>query len=285
MIWIVRDVFDFAYNLCFWLVSGFISGVLIGCIGLFQGIDYVLKHRGFWIITSFFLGWYFSLHLSLMERINEFNDVFVTMANTTLPNSSLLLLDDVLKNTAVDPAVYSTLEVEDAAEFFGVEKNAMKVHLYYLVSSVVALCVILVILFITEFIYFRTFGGLIFGHVSVLHGEVSTNTMKEIKHELEKVRNTLTDAKHDTTGAFVRIIDLLRNMRQENLNALATIMDAPKPPMLEYDSTQIIKISSPDTTVTTQASEYSPDNSLEIDVDTPLDTPLATAKTKRRKTN
>ena len=61
---------------------------------------------------------------------------------------------------------FSTLEVDNAVEFFGVEKNVVKVHLYYLVSPIVALCVTLVILLVTEFIYFRTFGTLIFGRTS-----------------------------------------------------------------------------------------------------------------------
>ena len=113
------------------------------------------------------------------KTIEEFHYKLVTMTNTTFSNSSSLL-DDVLKNTVMDPEVFSTLEVDNAVEFFGVEKNAMKVHLYYLFSSIMVLCVTVIILFVAELIYFRTFGGLIFGHVNHYNNEVE-QIMKDIR--------------------------------------------------------------------------------------------------------
>ena len=110
MIWVVKDVLDFVYHLCGWLLWG--SSALVWIyINLICGLEYTVKHRGFWIITSLFLGWHLSIHLSLMKTIEEFHEDFVIMANSTLSNSSLF--DDVLKNTVMDPEAFSTLEVDN----------------------------------------------------------------------------------------------------------------------------------------------------------------------------
>lgn len=274
MIWIVNEVVDFVYTLCSWLVGGIVSGVVGGCCGVLRGLDYTVKHKGFWILTSLFLGWYFSLHLSLMKTIDEFQYGIVTVTNTTFSNSSLLL-DDVLNNTIVDPEVFSTLEVDDAAEFFGVEKNVMKVHLYYLVSTIVAFCVTLIILFITEVIYFCTFGRVLFGHT--VHSNKMEQIMGDIKIELVKIADAFKNANRDNLPAIAEIVHLLKEIRDNRV--FATITDGASTP-----STPSM-IENGDTSETTQASE----NSSEMgEVDSPHPThraPVVTTKSKKRKAN
>lgn len=273
MIWIVKEVVDFVYTLFSWLVCGIASGLVGGCCGVFRGVDYTVKHKGFWILTSLFLGWYFSIYMSLMKTIDEFQYDLVTMAKTTFSNSSLL--DDGLNNTVLDPEVFSTLELDDAVEFFGVEKNVMKVHLYYMVSTIVTLCVTLIILFITEVIYFCTFGRVLFGHT--VHSNKMEQIMGDIKIELVKIADAFKNANRDNLPAVAEIVHLLKEIRDNRL--FATITDGASTP-----STPSM-IENGDTSETTQASE----NSSEMgEVDSPhptLQTPVVTTKSKKRKTN
>lgn len=273
MIWIVKEVVDFVYTLCSWLVCGIVSSVVSGCCGVLRGLDYTVKHKGFWILISLFLGWYFSLHLSLMKTIDEFQYGIVTVTNTTFSNSSLLLLDDVFNNTIVDPEVFSTLEVDDAVEFFGVEKNAMKVHLYYLVSTIVTLCVTLIILFITEVIYFCTFGRVLFGHK--VHSNKMEQIMGDIKIELVKIADAFKNANRDNLPAIAEIVHLLKEIRDNRV--FAAITDGTSTP-----STPSM-IENGDTSETTQASE----NSSEMgEVNSPHPThrtPVVTTKSKKRR--
>lgn len=271
MIWIVKEVVDFVYTLCSGLVYGIVSGLVGGCCGLLRGLDYTIKHKGFWVLISLFLGWYFSLHLSLMKTIDEFQYGIVTVTNTTFSNLSLL--DDVLNNTIVDPEVFSTLEVDDAAEFFGVEKNVMKVHLYYLVSTIVTLCVTLIILFITEVIYFCTFGRVLFGHT--VHSNKMGQIMRDIKIELVKIADAFKNANRDNLPAIVEIVHLLKEIRDNRVFAAITdgTSTLSTPSMIENG----------DTSETTQASE----NSSEMgEVDSPHPThrtPVVTTKSKKRR--
>lgn len=274
MIWIVKEVVDFVYTLCYWLVYGVVSGVVTVYCGLVYGLVFTVKHKGFWILTSLFLGWYFSIHLSLMKTIDEFQYGLVTVTNATFSNSSLL--QDVLNNTVLDPEVFSTLEVDDTVEFFGVEKNAMKVHLYYLVSAIVTLCATLIILFITEVIYFCTFGRVIFGHM--IHYDTQTEQiMRDIKVELFKIAVTFKQMKRDTAPAIVEIVHLLKEIRDNRV--FATITDGTSTP-----STPSM-IENGDTSETTQASE----NSSEMgEVNSPHPThqvPVVSTKAKKRKAN
>lgn len=273
MIWIVKEVVDFVYTLCFGVVYGIVSGVVTGCCGLLRGLDYTIKHKGFWVLISLFLGWYFSLHLSLMKTIDEFQYGIVTVTNTTFSNLSLL--DDVLNNTIVDPEVFSTLEVDDAAEFFGVEKNVMKVHLYYLVSTIVTLCVTLIILFITEVIYFCTFSCVLFGHT--VHSNKMKQIMSDIKIELVKIADAFKNANRDNLPAIVEIAHLMKEIRDNRV--FATITDGTSTP------SSASMIENGDTSETTQASE----NSSEMgEVDSPHPThrsPVVTTKSKKRKAN
>ena len=198
-----------------------------------------------------------------MKTIEEFHQDLVAMTNSTLSNSSLF--DDVLKNTVMDPEAFSTLEVDNAVEFFGVEKNAMKVHLYYLVSSFVALCVTLVILFVTEFIYFRTFGALIFGRTSDSGNDLE-NIMKDIKDELVKITDALKMANRDTMPAITNIVNLLKNIHENRV-----LTDVPRTSLIENG----------DTPETTQASENSSEmGELNSSHQTPV---MATTKTKKRR--
>ena len=277
MIWIVKEVVDFVYTLCCGLVGGIVCGLVGGFCGVLRGLDYTVKHKGFWILTSLFLGWYFSLHLSLMKSIDEFQYEIVTMSKTTFSNSSLLL-DDVLNNTIVDPEVFSTLEVDDAAEFFGVEKNVMKVHLYYLVSTIVAFCVTLIILFITEVIYFCTFGRVLFGHT--VHSNKMEQIMRDIKIELVKIADAFKNANRDNLPAIAEIVHLLKEIRDNRV--FATITDGTSTPSTPSTTSMI---ENGDTSETTQASE----NSSEMgEVDSPHlthQTPVVTTKSRKRKAN
>ena len=263
MIWVVKDVLDFVYHLCGWLLWGFVSALVWMYINLICGLEYTVKHRGFWIITALFLGWHLSIHMSLMKTIEEFHEDFVIMTNSTLSNSSLL--DDFFKNTVMDPEAFSTLEVDNAVEFFGVEKNVMKVHLYYLVSSIVALCVTLIILFVTEFIYFRVFGALIFGRTSDSGNEVE-NILKDIKYELVKITDALKMANRDTMPAITNIVNLLKNIHENRV-----LTDVPRTSLIENG----------DTPETTQASEDSSEmGELNLSHQTPI---MAASKTKKRR--
>lgn len=268
MIWIVKEVVDFVYTLCSGLVYGIVSGLVGGYCGLLRGLDYTIKHKGFWVLISLFLGWYFSLHLSLMKTFDEFQYGIVTVTNTTFSNLSLL--DDVLNNTIVDPEVFSTLEVDDAAEFFGVEKNVMKVHLYYLVSTIVTLCVTLIILFITEVIYFCTFGRILFGHT--VHSDKMEQIMRDIKIELVKIADAFNNANRDNLPAIAEIVHILKEMR--NNRVFTTIMDSTSSPSM---------IENGDTSETTQASENSSEMG-EVDSSHPTHrTPVVTKKSKKRR--
>ena len=244
MIWIVKDVLDFVYHIGAWMVWGMINSLVWAYCTVARGLEYTVQHRGFWILISLFLGWHFSLHLSLMKTIEEFHYNMVIMTNTTFSNSSMLL-DDVLKNTVIDPEAFSTLEVDDAVEFFGVEKSEMRLHLYYMVSTLVTLCATLIILFITEVIYFCTFGRLIFGHEINSYNKVE-QIMKDIKVELFKIAVTLKYAKRDTAPAIAEIVRLLKEIRENHV--FTTIMNGTSSsPMIENG----------DTSETTQASENS----------------------------
>ena len=263
MIWVVKDVLDFMYHLCGWLLWGFVSALVWMYINLICGLEYTVKHRGFWIITALFLGWHLSIHMSLMKTIEEFHEDFVIMTNSTLSNSSLL--DDFFKNTVMDPEAFSTLEVDNAVEFFGVEKNVMKVHLYYSVSSIVALCVTLIILFVTEFIYFRVFGALIFGRTSDSGNELE-NILKDIKYELVKITDALKMANRDTVPAITNIVNLLKNIHENRV-----LTDVPRTSLIENG----------DTPETTQASEDSSEmGELNLSHQTPI---MAASKTKKRR--
>ena len=98
MIWIVKDMTSLP---SLWVAPmGDRKCLGMDLINLICGLEYTVKHRDL-IITSLFLGWHLSIHLSLMKTIEEFHEDFVIMANSIAVE--FFLFDDVLKKTVYGP--------------------------------------------------------------------------------------------------------------------------------------------------------------------------------------
>lgn len=134
------------------------------------------------------------------------------------------------------PSVEFTL-LNHIVDTFDVERQLVNNVLFYLAIFFFTMCTIIVILFIIELVYFRTFGTLIFGHKE---SSESSAKLTEIKDELVKVNHS-----------FQSIGESVQKYRMENMNVLTSIANTPHNNVLSSPSSS---------QTTTQASESEAEN-------------------------
>ena len=91
-------------------------------------------------------------------------------------------------------------------DFYGIEKNDVGVYMFYTTLFLGVLVIVLMILFLLEYMYFRCFGRLIFGRFSKEEGDVKVNICIE-ESSMRELSEALKYVSKETSLAVATIVN------------------------------------------------------------------------------